>query len=130
MTANIIVSVNTRADFIATLFLYDSEGIELFNCYVLGIPDKLPYGIHNCTWSYMSSHKVHHYVINVPGHTGIFIHAGNTSEDSSGCLLLGSLLEYFEEGDVFLLKQSKRALKRFETILKRKPFQLNLIKGY
>lgn len=31
-------------------------------------------------------------VTNVPGHTGILFHVGNTNADSSGCILLGSVM--------------------------------------
>lgn len=51
-------------------------------------------------------------LLNVPGFEGIRIHAGNTIEDTSGCILLGSAIS----GDTLL--HSKAALAKFLPRLK------------
>jgi hypothetical protein len=51
-------------------------------------------------------------VKNVPGHTGILFHWGNTNEDSSGCILLGEQ----RNGSKAILK-SKMAFDRFMSVL-------------
>ena len=48
------------------------------------------------------------HVLNVPGFEGIRIHAGNTAVDTSGCILLGKLLQ--ADG----LANSRTAFEEFE----------------
>ena len=50
----------------------------------------IPEGLYNIAYTY--SPKLHKYaplVLNVKGFSGIRIHAGNTDEDTMGCILLG-----------------------------------------
>jgi len=50
---------------------------------------------------------------NVPGFAGIRIHAGNTAQDTEGCILLGRHIN----GDYTGVAQSKAAVAEFEAIL-------------
>lgn len=47
-------------------------------------------------------------VTNVPGHTGILFHSGNTNADSSGCILLG-----LHQNGNFSLLESRAAFQEF-----------------
>lgn len=50
----------------------------------------IPAGTYNVIWNYSNKFKKTMPLIeNVPGFEGIRIHAGNTHEDSYGCILLG-----------------------------------------
>jgi len=50
----------------------------------------IPTGTYNMAWTYSPRFKKMMPLIDdVPGFTGIRIHAGNTPEDSSGCILCG-----------------------------------------
>lgn len=46
-----------------------------------------PVGIYRCQWSHMATHNVDHYILlDVPGHTGIFIHIATLPEQLQGCI--------------------------------------------
>lgn len=50
----------------------------------------IPYGIYEIKWTYSPRFKKYTpQLINVPSFEGIRIHAGNTSADTEGCLILG-----------------------------------------
>jgi hypothetical protein len=53
------------------------------------------------------------HILNVPNFTGVRIHAGNTSKDTEGCILLGAT---WSGGD--FISQSKLAFDKFFTKLK------------
>jgi hypothetical protein len=58
----------------------------------------IPYGRYEIKMIYWPKHKRQCPMLqDVPGFTGIFIHAGNTAEDSEGCILVG---ENKEKGKV------------------------------
>lgn len=50
-------------------------------------------------------------IINVPGRTDILFHAGNTSNDTAGCLLTGRRLGYLKDKRAVL--ESRFAFKEF-----------------
>lgn len=63
-------------------------------------------------------------VTNVPGHTGILFHWGNSEGDSSGCILLG---EYRTGSMVF---KSKKAFEHFMTkLIGINEFELEITRG-
>lgn len=50
----------------------------------------IPYGIYEIKWTYSPRFKKYTpELMNVPSFEGIRIHAGNTSADTEGCLILG-----------------------------------------
>lgn len=50
----------------------------------------IPYGTYNVKWTYSNKFKKYMPLIeNVPYFTGIRIHAGNSSADTQGCVLVG-----------------------------------------
>lgn len=50
----------------------------------------IPYGTYNVKWTYSNKFKKHMPLIeNVPSFAGIRIHAGNSSADTQGCILVG-----------------------------------------
>ena len=59
----------------------------------------------------MSQNFITFEVQNVPGHTGILFHTGNTNRDSEGCILLGSLIK----GNILL--NSRPAFAKFMELL-------------
>lgn len=50
----------------------------------------IPYGIYEIKWTYSPRFKKYTpQLMNIPSFEGIRIHAGNTSADTEGCLILG-----------------------------------------
>lgn len=50
----------------------------------------IPYGTYNVKWTYSNKFKKYMPLIeNVPSFAGIRIHAGNSSADTQGCILVG-----------------------------------------
>lgn len=79
-----------------------------------GICAKVPPGTYVCERGiHTLSHGVPFEtfeVMDVPGHSGILFHIGNTQSDSSGCILLGDLIL---ERDVWAVINSKVSFKKF-----------------
>lgn len=50
-------------------------------------------------------------IMNVPGHTGILFHVGNYNRDSSGCVLLGSMIISDSAGD--MITGSSKTFQKF-----------------
>ncbi len=71
-----------------------------FFCYTLELPEPIPVGRYKVAltfshraeqgtlWSPNNSHMLPE-LLNVPGHTAIRIHAGNTAANTAGCILVG-----------------------------------------
>ncbi len=91
---------------------------------------KLVAGVYTCTrgmhrLSGMANYFETFEVTNVPGHTGILFHRGNTNNDSAGCILLG-MSRYEEMG----ILSSRMAFEKFMTFFKDiNNFELTVIDG-
>jgi len=117
---------------IGNFSLYDNSGKEVFACFVCedtvrgaGDPktvsqwkikgkSAIPYGTYlvKKTWSKKYGKPVWE-LQNVPGYQGIRIHAGNTEEDTEGCLLLGEFISPNYTG----VSNSKKTIEIFEALL-------------
>ena len=73
----------------------------------------IPYGNYEIKWTYSPRFKKYTpQLMNVPSFEGIRIHAGNTSADTEGCLILG------ENKQVGKVLNSRATINKFYTIIK------------
>lgn len=73
----------------------------------------IPYGIYEIKWTYSSRFKKYTpQLMNVPSFEGIRIHAGNTSADTEGCLILG------KNKQVGKVLNSRATINKFYPIIK------------
>ena len=73
----------------------------------------IPYGIYEIKWTYSPRFKKYTpQLMNVPSFEGIRIHAGNTSSDTEGCLILG------ENKQVGKVLNSRATINKFYSIIK------------
>ena len=73
----------------------------------------IPYGIYEIKWTYSPKFKKYTpQLMNVPAFEGIRIHAGNTSADTEGCLILG------ENKQVGKVLNSRATINKFYPIIK------------
>lgn len=73
----------------------------------------IPYGIYEIKWTYSPRFKKYTpQLMNVPSFEGIRVHAGNTSADTEGCLILG------ENKQVGKVLNSRATINKFYPIIK------------
>ena len=73
----------------------------------------IPYGTYEIKWTYSPRFKKYTpQLMNVPSFEGIRIHAGNTSADTEGCLILG------ENKQVVKVLNSRTTINKFYQIIK------------
>lgn len=73
----------------------------------------IPYGIYEIKWTYSPRFKKYTpQLMNVPSFEGIRIHAGNTSADTEGCLILG------KNKQVGKVLNSRATINKFYPIIK------------
>ena len=73
----------------------------------------IPYGTYEIKWTYSPRFKKYTpQLMNVPSFAGIRIHAGNTSADTEGCLLLG------QNKKVGMVLNSRATINKFYPIIK------------
>lgn len=109
---------------------YGDDGTGL--CYVLEPPWRnnvvnvscIPAGVYQCEASSSLNHNgvVLYEVMNVPGRTGVRIHAGNTVKDTQGCLLVGFGLG----SDAQSISHSDDGLIALHAVMAMEPFQLTV----
>lgn len=74
----------------------------------------IPYGTYEIKWTYSPRFKKYTpQLMNVPSFEGIRVHAGNTSADTEGCLILG------ENKQVGKVLNSKATINKFYPIIKK-----------
>ena len=74
----------------------------------------IPYGTYEIKWTYSPRFKKYTpQLMNVPSFEGIRIHAGNTSADTEGCLILG------ENKQVGKVLNSRVTINKFYPIIKK-----------
>lgn len=74
----------------------------------------IPYGTYEIKWTYSPRFKKYTpQLMNVPSFEGIRIHAGNTSADTEGCLILG------ENKQVGKVINSRATINKFYPIIKK-----------
>ena len=74
----------------------------------------IPYGTYEIKWTYSPRFKKYTpQLMNVPSFEGIRIHAGNTSDDTEGCLILG------ENKQVGKVLNSRATINKFYPIIKK-----------
>ena len=73
----------------------------------------IPYGTYEIKWTYSPRFKKYTpQLMNVPSFEGIRIHAGNTSADTEGCILLG------ENKQVGMVLNSRATINKFYPLIK------------
>ena len=73
----------------------------------------IPYGTYEIKWTYSPRFKKYTpQLMNVPSFSGIRIHAGNSSTDTEGCLLLG------QNKKVGMVLNSRATINKFYPIIK------------
>lgn len=73
----------------------------------------IPYGTYEIKWTYSPRFKKYTpQLMNVPSFEGIRVHAGNTSADTEGCLILG------ENKQVGRVLNSRATINKFYPIIK------------
>lgn len=73
----------------------------------------IPYGTYEIKWTYSPRFKKYTpQLMNVPSFEGIRVHAGNTSADTEGCLILG------ENKQVGKVLNSRATINKFYSIIK------------
>lgn len=78
----------------------------------------IPYGTYEIKWTYSPRFKKYTpQLMNVPSFEGIRIHAGNTSADTEGCLILG------ENKQVGKVLNSRATINKFYPIIKKACFK-------
>ena len=74
----------------------------------------IPYGTYEIKWTYSPRFKKYTpQLMNVPSFEGIRVHAGNTSADTEGCLILG------ENKQVGKVLNSRATINKFYPIIKK-----------
>jgi len=107
-----------------------------FSCKTLELPYKnnakrvscIPKGEYICKWSYSPAMERYHYEItNVPGRSGIRIHAANFVEQLLGCIALGSAIKDLNNDKRGDLYHSGNTIRAFEELMDHETFKLTIV---
>lgn len=88
----------------------------------------IPQGLYRCVWQQSYRFGWCYEVRNVLDRSRILILAGNTKEDTSGCILLGS--EFGLLGKNKAVLHSKAAVKGFNAQMQKQNFKLEILNAY
>lgn len=103
-------------DLLSTTTLKEIKDIKIYG------QTAIPYGRYEVILSYSDKFKRYlPLLLNVPGYAGIRIHAGNTSVDTLGCILVG---EKREEDKIL---ESTKALTRLLTLISKASKQEKIV---
>jgi hypothetical protein len=84
-----------------------------------------PNGKYPVAIAHMLVHDVDHYEISgIAGHSGLFIHSGNTVADTKNCILVGEKLELPDMNGQYRLYNSRAAIKIMEDKLQYLPSEI------
>lgn len=122
-------SNTTMSNFLATA--YDDSGnaitsmsgfflepaTDYENCHVSGSDTAISYGTYDVVPSYYKGQSGYYEVSGVEGRFGIKIHAGNTGDDTNGCLMPGVTGTYDSGIDDYTVSNSKVKLKELTDFL-------------
>lgn len=106
-----------------------------FSCKTLERPWKenktgiscIPKGLYEARWTFSPKLVRYTYeVIKVPSRSGIRIHPGNYFFDIEGCILLGTGYGDINQDGYVDLLNSTATMKKFETLLAKKSFKLEI----
>lgn len=115
-----------------TLGMLRVTGIEHPPIYTLELPwlgnkanvSCIPVGRYKCGPHNSAKYKDVFAVRDVPGRTGILIHAGNRTADIQGCILVGLAAGTMNSEPAVL--ESRRAIEALRFILGSEPFSLSI----
>lgn len=89
-----------------------------------GYDSLIPAGVYTCKPHDGPKYKNVWEVCNVPGHTAILIHGGNTEPETLGCILIG--LEAGMLGGRPAVKSSQSAVAKLRAFIGRREFELEI----
>lgn len=112
-----------------------SKGGAILTCQTLELSwlnnkvnvSSIPLGTYNVVYSRSPRLGIDTYeILNVPGRSGIRIHAGNTYHDSDGCILLGAKFTALDNDEEIDITNSQATVNAFEGFMNKQPFQLTI----
>lgn len=86
----------------------------------------IPVGEYNVVYRTTPSYGEKYKILNVPNRSGILFHAGNTIDDTEGCILLGVYLDR----DNHAIRRSRKAFEYFYKVTKYDSFKLIINADY
>ncbi len=109
---------------IGRLQVYNNEGKLLFEGYTLELPNRqnqkniscIPTGLYNVVARQSEKFGDCYHLQNVVNRSGILIHTGNFYKDTTGCIILGSSVEFMNDYTKTHLLQSLQAMKKLNSL--------------
>jgi len=114
VTLGVLVDTDTGLPFMLTLELPDKGNQQSISCIPKGTYACKPYSSEKYTDVYQ--------VTDVPGRTHILIHAGNTTENTYGCILPGKVFGSISDKPAVF--QSGDSLKALKKLIGKEDFEL------
>ena len=119
---------------IGLMTIYDNKNFIEFECITLELPDRLnakrisriPSGIYTVRKYSSAKFPKTFEILNVKDRSNILIHTGNTTNDTLGCILVGSHIATHYEQPQTRIINSRDTLKELNLILP-KEFYLTII---
>ncbi len=110
---------------IGNLFVLDSEGDKIFDCFTLELPwlfnersiSCIPIGTYKAKKRKSPKYGEHVHVLGVEGRSFILIHNANYYTQLRGCIAVGDDLAFINKDDIIDVKNSVNTLKKLLTYL-------------